>query len=149
MIRSAVATWKGSPVIGEGLVTTSSGVMSNALYSFGSSTGNEPCTSPSEMLAASIASCMSLMMARELSVAGVKPGQVKTESVLTLQETKGHWDVVAIELHVTAHAPHMDEERFHAATRAAKTKCPIARALKVPVKLSAKLEALEPAFAMV
>jgi len=58
MIRSAVATWKGSPAVGEGSVSTTSGVLSKALYSFGSSTGNEPCTSPSEMLAAALASCM-------------------------------------------------------------------------------------------
>src|SRR5437868_3568805 len=101
MIRSAVATWKGSPIIGEGQVTTSSGVMSNALYSFGSSTGNEPCTSPSEMLAASVASCMSLMLAQELSKHGVKPEMVKTESVLTLQEKNKHWEIVSIELHAT------------------------------------------------
>jgi len=143
MIRSAVAIWKGSPAIGEGLVTTSSGVMSNALYSFGSSTGNEPCTSPSEMLAAAVASCMSLMVAQELARAGVKAEQIKTESILTLQEKRGHWDVSGIELHLTASAPHIDEDTFHHATRSAKTKCPISRALNVPIKLTAKLETVE------
>lgn len=31
MIRGAVAVWNGSPLIGEGLVTTSSGVLTNAI----------------------------------------------------------------------------------------------------------------------
>jgi lipoyl-dependent peroxiredoxin len=144
MIRSATAVWKGSPAIGEGLVTTSSGVMSNALYSFGSSTGNEPCTSPSEMLAAAVASCISLMTAQELAKAGVRPHEVKTESVLTLEEQRKHWEIASIELHLTAVIPDMDEEEFHKIVRAAKSKCPISHALKVPVKITAKHE-VEPA----
>ena len=79
MIRSAVAIWKGGPGAGEGTVSTASGIISNALYSFGSGTGNEPCTSPSEMLAAAVASCMSLMVAREMAKAGLKDKYVKTE----------------------------------------------------------------------
>jgi len=148
MIRSAVAVWKGSPAIGEGLVTTSSGVMSNALYSFGSSTGNEPCTSPSEMLAAAVASCMSLMMAQELAHVGVRADQIRTESVLTLHEKRGHWDVAGIELHVLASLPHIDEETFHRVSRSAKAKCPISRALNVPIKMTTKLETVEHAAAV-
>ncbi|HZQ26019.1 MAG TPA: OsmC family peroxiredoxin [Terriglobales bacterium] len=143
MIRSAVASWKGSPAIGEGLVTTSSGVMSNSLYSFGSSSGNEPCTSPSEMLAAAVASCMSLMMAQEVARAGVRPHEVKTESVLTLQEKKARWEITGIELHVTVNAPGLDEASFHKLTRNAKARCPISHSLNVPVKLSAKYETVE------
>ena len=140
MIRSATAVWKGSPAIGEGLVTTSSGVMSNALYSFGSSTGNEPCTSPSEMLAAAVASCMSLMTAQELAKAGVRPHEVKTESVLTLAEQHKRWEIVSIELHLNAVIPQMDDEEFRKVVRTAKSKCPISHALKVPVKVTAKHE---------
>src|SRR5690242_6098884 len=96
MIRSAIAVWRGSPAIGEGAVTTTSGVMSNALYSFGSATGNEPCTSPSEMLAASVASCVSLMVAQELAKAHLKYESVQTEAVLALQEKMGHWEISGI-----------------------------------------------------
>jgi osmotically inducible protein OsmC len=143
MIRSAVATWKGSPVIGEGLVSTSSGVISNALYAAaGSSTGSDPCTSPSEMLAAAVASCMSMMLARETAKAGLKPDYVRTESVLTLEEKKGLWEITGIELHVTAGIPEMDEEKFHKASKSARARCPISRALKVPITMTTKLEAV-------
>ena len=148
MIRSAVAIWKGSLALGKGLVNTSSGVMSNALYSFGSSTGNEPCTSPSEMLAAAVASCMSLMMAQEFAKVGLKAEQIKTESVLTLQEKRGHWEVAKIEVTVHARLPHIDEETFHRVTRNAKAQCPISRALNVPIKLTATLETIEHAAAV-
>jgi lipoyl-dependent peroxiredoxin len=145
MIRSAIATWRGSPAIGEGAVTTTSGVMSNALYSFGSSTGNEPCTSPSEMLAAAVASCVSLMVAQEMAKAHIKYEHVKTEAVLTLQEKTGHWDISGIELNVSSQLPEREAAKFQKAAKAAKGRCPISRALNVPIKLTAKLEPVEEA----
>jgi lipoyl-dependent peroxiredoxin len=140
MIRSAVAIWKGSPAAGEGSVSTTSGIMSKALYSFGSSTGNEPCTSPSEMLAAAVASCMSLMLAQELAKLGIRSDHVRTESELLLEEHKGRWVVTGIELNVTTDLPQHDAEKFHRACRSAKAKCPISHSLNVPIKLNATLE---------
>ncbi|MBV8052193.1 MAG: OsmC family peroxiredoxin, partial [Acidobacteriaceae bacterium] len=139
MIRSATATWKGSPAAGEGSVSTTSGIISKALYSFGSSTGNEPCTSPSEMLAAAVASCMSLIITQELAKLGVRTQFVKTESELMLEEHKGHWQISNIELRASTTLPERDEEKFRQACKAAKTKCPISRALNVPVKVIATL----------
>ena len=144
MIRSAVAVWRGSPLIGEGQVSTSSGVVSNALYAAGSSTGNEPCTSPSEMLAAAVASCMSLMVVQEMRREGMKPELVKTESVLTLEEKKGQWDVTGIESNITVSLPGASEKKIQHAATIAKGKCPISRALKVPsIQVKARVQAVE------
>lgn len=141
MIRSAIAVWNGSPVIGEGLVSTSSGVISNALYAAaGSSAGNEPCTSPSEMLAAAVASCISLLLARETARSGLKPDHVKTEAVLSVEEKKGQWEITKIEVHVTAALPRMDEEEFHRICRNAKNHCLISRVLNVPISMTTKME---------
>jgi len=140
MIRSAVATWKGSPAAGEGSVSTTSGIMSKALYSFGSSTGNEPCTSPSEMLAAAVASCMSLMITQELAKLGVRTDHVRTESELMLEEHKGKWQITCIELHATSNLSERDVEKFQHACRTAKTRCPISHALNVPIRLTTALE---------
>lgn len=145
MIRSAVAVWKGSPLIGEGLVTTSSGVISNALYAAGSSTGNDPCTSPSEMLVAAIASCMSLMVVQEMRREGMKPELVKTESTLTMDEKKGNWEITEIDLDVTVTLPGANEKKIQHAAKIAKGKCPISRALNCPIKVKAKLRAEEAA----
>jgi osmotically inducible protein OsmC len=147
MIRSAIATWRGSPAIGEGDVTSTGGVMSNTLYSFGSSSGNEPCTSPSEMLAAAVAACVSLLVAQEMTKAHLKYERVKTEAVLTLQERAGRWDVSGIELHVSTPLSERDAEKFQRCAKAAKTRCPISRALKVPIKMVAQLEVEQPSFA--
>lgn len=140
MIRNATAIWKGSPAAGEGAVSTTSGIMSKALYSFGSSTGNEPCTSPSEMLAAAVASCMSLIIAQELAKLGIRNEFVKTESELTLEEHKGRWQIASIDLHASTNLPERDNEKFKQACKSAKTKCPISHALNVPIKLTATLE---------
>ncbi len=143
MIRSAVAVWKGSPLIGEGLVTTSSGVISNALYAAGSSTGNEPCTSPSEMLVAAVASCMSLMVVQEMRREGMKPELVKTESTLSLDEKKARWEITEIDLNVTVTLPGGNEKKIQHAAKIAKTKCPISNSLNVPIKLKVKLQTAE------
>lgn len=146
MIRSAVATWNGSPVIGEGLVSTSSGIMSNALYaSAGSSTGTDPCTSPSEILAAAIAASVSLMLAREIVKEGLKPEHVTTEAVLTLEQDNVNWTIEKVDLHVTASLPEMDEKKFQRACRNAKARCAVTRALNVPISITGKREALHKA----
>jgi len=148
MIRSAVATWSGGPGAGEGFVTTSSGVITNALYSFGSSTGNEPCTNPSEMLAAAVASCMSLMVTQEMAKAGLHEKSVTTEAVLTLAEKKTHWEITDFHVTVTTSIPEADAEKFEHAARIAKGKCPISHALKVPIKMTTKLQpVMQPALA--
>jgi lipoyl-dependent peroxiredoxin len=136
MVRSATATWMGSPITGEGLITTTSGIMNKALYSFGSSTGNDPCTSPSEMLAAAVASCMALMLVNELSKLRVKHGDVKAESTLKVEEKKGHWEITSIDLTVATTLPEGDEDKLQRAVKAAKNKCPISRALNVPINVT-------------
>jgi len=143
MIRTAVAVWKGGPMIGEGQVSTSSGVLCNALYAAGSSTGNEPCTSPSEMLAAAVASCTSLMVVQEMYREGMKPQLVKTESVLTLEEKKGQWEITGIDSNIMVDLPGASEKKVQHAATMAKSKCPITRALKVPVNVKAKVQAVE------
>jgi len=140
MIRCATATGKGGPGAGEGTVSTSSGVINKVLYSFGSGTGNEPCTSPSEMLAAAVASCMSLMFAREMAKAGLKDEYVKTESQLTLDEKKDHWEITGIQLNVVATVPEVHAGKFQHVAESAKAKCPISRALKIPIKMTVKEE---------
>ena len=143
MIRTAVAIWKGGPGAGEGTVSTSSGVINNALYSFGSGTGNEPCTSPSEMLAAAVASCISLMVASEMARAGLKDEYVKTESELTLKERKDRWEITGVQLNVVARVPEIHAKKFQHVAETAKSKCPISGALRVPIKMTVTQE-LEP-----
>jgi osmotically inducible protein OsmC len=113
--------------------------MSNAPYSFGSSSGNEPCSGPSEMLAAAVAACASLMVAQEMAKAHLKYEHVKTEAVLTLQEKGGQWDISQIDLNISTHLSERDADKFQRCAKAGKSRCPVSRALKVPIRMTAKL----------
>lgn len=143
MIHSAVAVWNGSPLVGEGQITTPSGVISKAFYAAGYSTRNEPCTSPSEMLAAAVASCISLMVVQEMRREGMEPQLVKTESSLSLEEKKGQWEITGIDSNVTVIMPGGNEKKVQHAATIAKGKCPISRALNVPLKVKAKVQTVE------
>jgi organic hydroperoxide reductase OsmC/OhrA len=83
------------------------------------------------------------MVAQEMAKAHIKYENVKTEAVLALQEKNGHWDISGIELHISL--PEREAEKFHKAAKAAKSRCPISRALNVPIKMTAKLEPVEDA----
>jgi osmotically inducible protein OsmC len=88
---------------------------------------------------------MSLVLARETAKAGLKPDQVKTEAVLTVEEKRSNWEITKIEVHVTAVLPEMDEEAFHKVSRNAKNHCLIARALNIPISMTTKLEGIHSA----
>jgi organic hydroperoxide reductase OsmC/OhrA len=92
------------------------------------------------MLAAAVASCMSLMVVQEMRREGMKPELVKTESALTLEEKKGQWDVTEIDSKITVSLPGASEKKVQHAATIAKGKCPISRALKVPIKVKAKVQ---------
>jgi len=138
MLRSATAIWRGGPGAGEGSVSTSSGVINNVLYSFASGFGNEPCTSPGEMLAAAQASCMSLMFAQELAKAHFDPRSIKTRADLKIEDVNGLWTITNIHLDVTVEVPNMPPEHFREIAEMAKAHCPITRALKAEITMDAR-----------
>lgn len=140
MQRSATAIWRGGPGAGEGQVTTSSGVIQNALYAFGSSFGSEPCTSPSEMLAAALASCVTMMVSQEMARLGIHSESIKANAVLTLDEVEQKWTVTKANVKLTVRVPDIDPNEFNKAVQAAAAKCPISRALNVKVNIEPKLE---------
>lgn len=143
MIRSATAIWRGGPGAGDGSVSTSSGVITNAVYSFSSGTGNEPCTSPGEMLAAAEASCMSLMVAQEIARIHFKPEVVTTQATIKLQEIEGLWTITDVHLDVSVQVRDMDPEHFKAAAESAKQRCPITRLLNANITMDAKFVPME------
>ena len=93
MFREARAVWKGGPYAGEGAVTTPTGVLNNTTYVFGSLADTARFTSPSEMLAAAMASCMSTMVAVEMAKVGIKPIVVETYVVLTVDNPQGYYRI--------------------------------------------------------
>jgi osmotically inducible protein OsmC len=142
MFREAHAIWRGGPYAGEGAVSTPSGVLNNATYAFGSLAGFERLTSPCEMLAAAIASCMATTVAIEMAKVGIKPAVVDTYAVLTLDNANEKWRITNSHLEITVRTTESQSSRFQEAVESARRECPIAAALKLDLVCRAKMVSL-------
>ncbi len=139
--RIATAVWRGGPGAGEGSVSTSSGILHNVLYTFGSAaTGEVPCSNPCEMLAAALASCTSLMVAQEIAGYHLLPQEVHTQAVLRMENLDTGWAVTSVQLHVKGRVPNAWQNLWQKAVESAMAKCPVGGALVVPMSVQAELE---------
>src|SRR3954462_5867831 len=115
MKRNATATWKGGPRVGEGTITTASGVFDRAIYTSGTSSIDVPCTNPAEILAAAEAACVSMMVAKELAKEGITPESIETSSEIVLAPDGDSWNIPRIHLTVKAHIAEVDSAKFEEA----------------------------------
>jgi len=142
MFREAHASWKGGPHAGEGAVSTPSGVLADTTFTFGKLAETPPCTTPCELLAAAVASCMSTMVALEMARFGIKPVTVDTHAVLTLDNPGGRWQVTHGHLKITARTTGADGKRFEQAVEAARRECPVTSSLKLNLTCTTELISL-------
>jgi len=141
MIRKGSAEWRGSLKEGKGTVSTESGVLSNAAYSFSTRFENARGTNPEELVAAAHAGCFSMALSAQLGNAGIVPESIRTTANVSLDKGDGGCSVTAVHLDVTAHIPGADRAKFEEAANAAKAGCPISKLLNAKITLTAKLEA--------
>jgi lipoyl-dependent peroxiredoxin len=142
MASKASAVWTGSLKEGKGTISTATGVLHNANYSFatrfeGASSG----TTPEEMIAAAHASCFSMALGAQLGGAGFTPEKIETEAAVTLAKVDGGFAITKIALTTTAKVPGASKEAFETAAANAKTGCPISKlfANNTEIALDAKL----------
>jgi osmotically inducible protein OsmC len=143
MASKASAVWTGSLKEGKGTISTATGVLHNANYSFatrfeGASSG----TTPEEMIAAAHASCFSMALGAQLGGAGLTAEKIETEAAVTLAKTDGGFAVTRIALTTRAKVPGASKEAFDKAANEAKTGCPISKlfANNTEISLHATLE---------
>lgn len=142
MFREAHAVWQDGSAVGEGKITTPSGVLSETTFAFGALKEHARCTTPCEMLAAALASCMSVVVAMETAKAGIRTVNVDTWATLTLDDTDGRWQITHALLRINANTLGGDKKTFDHAIEAARQACPISNALKVDLKIIAELRSL-------
>lgn len=140
MKRFASAIWHDGSKNGIGIISTESGLLKQAPYTFGARFQGMPGTNPEELLAAAHASSYSLTLAAELNKAGLVPEVIRTAAVLSMEEIEEGWTVTQIHLDVIVRIPDTDVAAFEAAANEAKARCPISRLFNTKVTLSAKLE---------
>jgi lipoyl-dependent peroxiredoxin len=139
MIRKASAEWKGSLKEGKGAVSSESGVLSKAPYSFSTRFENAKGTNPEELIAAAHAGCFTMALAAQLGNAGITPESLETNASLTLDKLDAGWTVTKIHLDVAARIPGDNKAAFEKAAEEAKKNCPISRLLKAEITMSARL----------
>jgi lipoyl-dependent peroxiredoxin len=141
MKRSASAVWFGDLRTGDGSLTTHSGTLEQAPYSFANRFEDAPGTNPEELIAAAHAGCYTMAVCAALSRQGFKPTRLSTQAVVSLEQVDGAWTITSSHLEMRAAVPDLPAERFAAIAADAKINCPVSRALKVQITLDAQLEA--------
>lgn len=140
MKRKASAQWNGSLKEGNGTISTESGLLENAQYSFSTRFENGKGTNPEELIAAAHAGCFSMALSAQLTTAGTPPARVATTATVTLDKTDAGFTVTNVHLEVTASVPGATEAAFQEAAANAKKGCPISRLLNTEITMTARLE---------
>jgi osmotically inducible protein OsmC len=141
MKRTASAEWHGSLKDGKGSVSTESGVLAQAQYSFGTRFESGIGTNPEELIAAAHAGCFSMALSVQLGNAGLVPDKITTTAVVTFEKKDEGWAITGSHLEVNAIVPGATAETFAKLAEEAKTGCPISRLLNATITMEAKLGA--------
>ena len=140
MQRKGSAVWNGGLKDGKGTVSTASGTLNNAPYSFVTRFENEKGTNPEELIGAAHAGCFSMALSAQLNNAGLKPERIATESTVTLEKLESGFAITTIHLQVSARVPGATQEQFNTAASNAKAGCPVSKLFNAKITMDAKLE---------
>lgn len=140
MKRKASAVWNGSLKDGKGTISTESGLLENAQYSFSTRFEEGKGTNPEELIAAAHSGCFSMALSAQLTTAGTPPERIATTATVTLEKREPGFTVTNVHLDVVAKVPGATQESFDTAAANAKAGCPISRLLNTEITMSAKLE---------
>lgn len=139
MERKAAAVWEGTLKDGKGRVSTESGALKDAPYSFKTRFEEERGSNPEELIAAAHAACFSMAFTAELVKARLPVERVETTAVARLENAEGKWTVTEVRLRSAVRVK-ADPKAVEAAAETAKRECPISRLLNACVTLELKIE---------
>lgn len=140
MERTASAVWNGGLKEGKGTISTQSGVLADAPYSFVARFENAKGTNPEELIAAAHAGCFTMALSAQLGTMNFTPQSLRTTAKLTLEKLEAGWTISKIHLDVAAHVPGISAAAFDSAASSAKANCPVSRLLKADITMTTKLE---------
>lgn len=135
MQRKASALWIGNMQNGQGEVSTESGTLKNASYSFSTRFGETPGSNPEELLGAAHASCFSMALAGSLNKEGFTPDSLETSALVSIEKSGDGYAITSSRLRLRARVPGVDERTFLRIAKNAKTNCPVSKALNIKVIL--------------
>ena len=139
MKRTGSAVWQGGIRDGKGTVSTESGVLDGAQYSFSTRFEDGKGTNPEELLAAAHAGCFSMALSKQLNDAGLTADSINTTASVRLEKTDAGFSITKVHLDVTARVPGADQAAFETAANNAKAGCPVSRLFNAEITMDAKL----------
>jgi osmotically inducible protein OsmC len=140
MDRKASAVWTGGLKDGKGTLSTDSGVLKQAQYSFSTRFENGIGTNPEELLAAAHAGCFTMALSAQLGNAGMTAQKLETTATITLAKVGDGFSVTKSHLDLVANIPGADKAKFDAAVKAAETGCPVSKLFKAEITVNARLQ---------
>ncbi len=140
MKRTATAAWTGGIQDGKGAISTQSGVLSSAQYSFKTRFEDGVGTNPEELAAAAHAGCFSMALSLILGEAGMTPETIETTATVTLSKDGSGFSITESHLDVKAKIPGADRAAFQKAAEAAEGGCPISKLFRTKITMNAQLE---------
>ena len=140
MRRKGSAVWQGGLRDGKGTVSTESGVLAEAQYSFGTRFEQGAGTNPEELIAAAHAGCFSMALSKQLEDAGMRAESINTTAAVRLEKTDAGFTITEVHLDVSARIPGADSAAFERAAANAKAGCPVSRVLNANITMEARLE---------
>jgi osmotically inducible protein OsmC len=135
MKRSATAVWAGSLKEGDGKISTQSGVLSNAQYSFKTRFESGIGTNPEELIAAAHSGCFTMQLTAYINEAGYRVASIETKCDVDFQ----NGSVVSSHLHLIARIDDIDTKEFQELVKKAEKNCPISRLLNTEISSHATL----------
>lgn len=137
-IRRAEGRWQGDLLAGDGDVSAATSVVFSGLpITWRARTeGSDGMTSPEELLAAAHAACFAMASSNELAKAGFPPTAMDVAVEVTADKTDAGWTVLASRISLRGRATGIDEATFQKAAEAARSGCPISRALSHDVEVT-------------
>jgi lipoyl-dependent peroxiredoxin len=128
--RDATTHWTGGLQDGKGHVTLDSSNAGQFDVSFPTRAGNpEGQTSPEELIAAALSSCLAMNLSGVLGKAGMTADSIDVSAEVTVDRTGGGLAITGIDVTLRAAVPGLDADRFAELARTAEQSCPVSRAL--------------------
>lgn len=140
MQRGATAVWEGGLKDGRGKVSTESGALSDAQYSFGTRFENGTGTNPEELLASAHAGCYSMALSLVLGEADITPEHIHTSATVTIEPSDDGFTITTVHLDTRIKAPGADRAMVEEAAGKAKAGCPVSKLFNAQINLTTHVE---------
>jgi lipoyl-dependent peroxiredoxin len=121
------AEWRGDLPTGAGTFTAGDTISGG--YTYKSRFEDGPGSNPEQLIAAAHAACFSMALSNLLAESGSPPDSVHTDATVTLRPVDGAPTITKIALVTVGRVPGIDEAAFVEHALAAKSGCPVSRAL--------------------